>query len=260
MADKVSTSIVPGRGEALPSIEKAHAILAQARTVNEVKKVRVIAQAVATHERGKEIAIDAAAIVLEAEARIGELTREMAQMSPQESGQKHGKKGAIIEIAPFSKRDALEAEGLTQDVASRCERIASLRDEGSLDAYVAACREAKELPTTTGALTLARLPKPERKQVVAKLAEVPSVNQAIREVRKGLAKDKPAKARSKETEPWRNDEGKDVWDAKEFLREVKYKINDWYMEWQSYEPSTKPLIEEIRTGLYIIERFSEDGQ
>lgn len=62
---------------ALPSVEKAWGILAQTRSTDEVKRIRAIAQAVATVERGKEIGLDAAEIVAWADRRVGELSREL---------------------------------------------------------------------------------------------------------------------------------------------------------------------------------------
>jgi hypothetical protein len=70
-------------------------------------------------ERGKEIAIDAGEIILLADAKIGELTREIAKVSAAEKGQRSAKN-----VAPdpgATKTARLKAEGLSTQDASRCE-------------------------------------------------------------------------------------------------------------------------------------------
>lgn len=89
----------------------------------------------ATLERGKEIAIEAGEIVLLADARIGELTREFK-----------GAPGARRDLVPVGNKvartDALAEEGLSRKQAAECEKIAALAEAGDLDRYTKACREA----------------------------------------------------------------------------------------------------------------------
>jgi hypothetical protein len=70
-------------------------------------------RAVATLQRGKDIAVDAGEIVLLADARIGEFTREMPHGKP--------KPGSTAKPGSAPKRDALAAEGLTRKQAAECD-------------------------------------------------------------------------------------------------------------------------------------------
>jgi hypothetical protein len=79
---------------ALPSIEKAAAIIAASRSTHEILSIRFLAQAVATKERGKEIALDAGELVCSADDRIGALRKEQepAPKLPMGRGPGRGKK------------------------------------------------------------------------------------------------------------------------------------------------------------------------
>lgn len=146
------TVAIVRKAEALPSLEKVRFMLAETVSAHEVKKIRAIAQAVASVERGKEIAQDAGEIILLADARVGELTREI-EKAPRGGKPERGKSNT-------SKREVLLADGVSEKQAAQCEKIAALKDSGELDRYVAAEREAGRMPTVSGAMRCAR---PERK-------------------------------------------------------------------------------------------------
>lgn len=168
------------RASALPSIEKARALLAEARSVGAVKKISAIAQAVATSERGKEIAVEAEAIVLFAQARIGELTREM-EKAPHPKGAGRGKWSVPSGNSP-KKSAALAAEGLSRKQAAECEKIADVAKSGDLERYTKACQASKTTPTKKGALTMAALPPEERTDFVKAIKSGESPQEAKRAV------------------------------------------------------------------------------
>ena len=64
------------RSEALPSLEKARMLLERCRSTQECQKIRALAQAVASCAATEQARDEAAAIVLLAKARIGELTAD----------------------------------------------------------------------------------------------------------------------------------------------------------------------------------------
>lgn len=66
-------------------------------------------------ERGKEIALDAADIILFADRRIGELTAETAALSRKESGARKGSPAG----GPPSKSEALAEAGISKQRAKK---------------------------------------------------------------------------------------------------------------------------------------------
>jgi hypothetical protein len=87
-------------------------MLAETRSTNEVRKIR----AVAPLERGKEIAIDAADIILQADARIGELTREMP--TEQTSGLRKEAGRPLFPRETTGRPQLSKAEGLSRNQAA----------------------------------------------------------------------------------------------------------------------------------------------
>lgn len=165
------------RSSALPSVEKARALLAEARSIGAVKKISAIAQAVATSERGKEIAVEAEAIVLFAKARIGELTKELDKAERARNDLRSA------EERRATKTGALEAEGLSRKQAAECEKIAVVAKSGDLENYTKACQASKTTPTTKGALTMAALPTAgERRDFVKAIKSGESPQEAKRAV------------------------------------------------------------------------------
>jgi N6-adenosine-specific RNA methylase IME4 len=163
-------------------------MLEQCRKIGEAKRIRIIAQAVATAERGKDIALDAGEIVLFAYARIGELTREMSKARAGGAG------GGTKVHGADSRQIALASEGLSKQEAQRCERVAALKDSGMLARLVSAERGAKRAPSVRAAVDLARLDPARQHEALAKLGDVPHVKQAAREVRRDRAMSEAGKS------------------------------------------------------------------
>lgn len=176
-----NAQIQRSNGTALPSLDRCKAILDQTKSADEVKKIRILAQAVASSERGKEIALDAGEIVLFADARIGELTKEMAKAPPDKRGQ--GNTNQARTVGLIVKAEALAESGLTTQQASRCERVASLKESGALDKLVTAERAAGRVPSVRAAIELARLPQAQQTEVLARLPQKQDVKAAIGEVK-----------------------------------------------------------------------------
>jgi hypothetical protein len=76
----MSRSIERVTASALPSLEKARQLLEKSRTTQECMKIKALAQAVASCAATEQSRDEAAAIVLLAKARIGELTRDAEEL------------------------------------------------------------------------------------------------------------------------------------------------------------------------------------
>ncbi len=163
----MSTAIVR-RGEALPSLEKARAMIAACRSTGEVKKIKAIAQAVATLERGKEIACDAGEIIFEADKKIAALEAEEKATRQKGGARKQGNSGVTL------PKQQLVAEGRRAPLLKLPERDAK--------AYFDACRKSLTPPTTSGAVALAKLPEPTRARALAKMADDPKLAGAVQKL------------------------------------------------------------------------------
>ncbi len=169
------TKIVKRESGGLPSLEKARALLEHCRSTDECQKIRALAQAVASCAATERARDEAAAIVLLAKARIGELTAEMQRVKP---GGKGG--GSNVPAGNVRRTDALAAEGLSRKDAAECEKIASLKKSGDLDRMIA---KAGGATTTAAALAVHRLAPAERRKVFAKLGDDVEIKRAIGEVK-----------------------------------------------------------------------------
>ena len=195
------------------SVERARDMLSAAVTSDEVKGIRDVATAMQAYARtqkaGHAIAVDAGEIILRADRRMGELSREL----PKTDISKNAKKNEVRTADLVSKSSALADLGATKQRASEWEQIATLPAD-DFDAYVGAARKAECVPTTSGAVALAKLPEAERKKVLAALGDNPDVKKAIRTVRRST--EVPP------TEEW--DEGDEIHRASLVVREV---IANW---------------------------------
>lgn len=158
------------RSSALPSVEKARALLAAASTHQEVRKIRAIAQAIATLERGKEIACDAGEIIVLADKRRAELERE------EKATRKEGRPRKTVTARVTVSKAQLVAE-------SKRAPLLALSDREER-AYFSASRKALQPATPAGAAALGKLPTLEREHVLAKLGDVPDVRRAIKQISK----------------------------------------------------------------------------
>ena len=185
---------VAARG-GLPSLEKARAALVQCRTMAEVGKIKALAMAVASCAAAESTRTEAAGIVLECKARMGEITAELPK-TPAGRPEKISSQREPISPRPPSKSEALEAEGVSRKSAAENEKLASLKADGTLARLI-----AKGETTTKAALAVHALKPAARKRVlrseapvadgiraerradrVAKLVEISSGNAAIEDV------------------------------------------------------------------------------
>jgi N6-adenosine-specific RNA methylase IME4 len=148
----------------LPSVERARELLASCNTHGEVRRIKAIAQAVATLERGREVACDAGEIIVAADKRHAELTAE--ERTTRTKGRP--KKGA-------------HRATLSTAAKHREKRRAPLLHLSAADErrYFQACRRQKQPPTTSGAVALARLEPAVRAEVLETLSVSADVAKAI---------------------------------------------------------------------------------
>jgi len=138
----------------LLSVERARVWLAQARKVDEVKSLRDKAEAIAAYKRkqlaGREAAIDADVVVVWAERRIGELSRELPA--------KHT--GRPAKNSPpggdNSKLSSLAAHGIRSQAASRYEAAAAMPEADFAAAVNAVAAKGKRV-------TIRRIVEPTRR-------------------------------------------------------------------------------------------------
>jgi N6-adenosine-specific RNA methylase IME4 len=172
------------------TVEKARVMLAHATRTDEVKKIRDVAVAMKAYARtqqaGKEIALDAGEIIIRAEARLGELAKNLPR-APND-GSRGNQAGPARGPA---KRDALASVGVSKQRAAEFETVASLPSK-DLDAYVSAERKAGRAPSTSGAVALAKLPQRERKKAISKLDEDTTIRQVLTDVRRDVRVDRLA--------------------------------------------------------------------
>jgi N6-adenosine-specific RNA methylase IME4 len=175
-AGRSLATVAPG---GLPSIEKARSLLTQCRSVHEVMKIKALAQAVASCANAEGARDEAAAIVLLAKARIGDLTAAIPKGQP--------KPGSRAEPGSAPKREALEAEGISRKEAAECEKIAGLARSGDLDRLI-----ESGATTTAAAVAVANLSAAAREDVLEKLGEEADVRKAIGAAKRAERMDKLA--------------------------------------------------------------------
>lgn len=174
------SAIVRHRDTPLLRVEKARAMLVEARSLDDVKKIRDVAVAMKAYARtqqaGRDIAIDAGEIILRADVRFGELAKQLPKAA--NDGTRNGRRQSSPMRGP-DKRSALAELHVSKQRASEMERASSLpaRD---LDRYVAASRRSGQAPSTGGAVALAQLTGARRDETLAKLGNKPDVAKAIR--------------------------------------------------------------------------------
>ena len=145
----------------LAKLELARRLLAETRSVDEVKMIRNLGEAARVYARqarlGLEAQNDAAEIKLRAERRLGEL---IATLPKQDGGDAaRARSQAATEVPP-----RLDDLGISKSQSSRCQTIAAV-PEPVFEEYVTGVREqgrvdGKTELTTTGALLVARQYRP----------------------------------------------------------------------------------------------------
>lgn len=133
----------------LARLEQAHRLLAEAKTVDELKDVRDKAEALRLYVKQRDMGLEAqnfcAEIKLRAERRLG----EMLAVTPMRHGARPADAG-LHHATPD-----LEVLGIEKTASSRWQRIAGIPEE-TFERYLAETRGGGEELTTAGALVLAR--------------------------------------------------------------------------------------------------------
>jgi hypothetical protein len=149
----------------LVKYEQARTALALCCRIDEAKDIGDKAEALRAYGRqanDKDLEVWAAEIKLRAQIRIGEISRELEKAKP--GGAVNGKKGGSKIDLPsggMSKNETLKAAGLTTQVASRCERLASVPEQ-KVEAILEEKKEKGKPVTTNDVLRLA--PASEKKR------------------------------------------------------------------------------------------------
>lgn len=170
--------------QAIDSLQRVAAAIAafepSADNVDEARKIVGLAQATAKlaatvkgakelHCKSGELIVDSTTKLAEAEA----LERKARPKGGNRGNQHTGGKVSGAVTLPAAQRVAESKRAPLHKLPPK-----------QREAYFAACRKAETPPTVTGATTLARLPEPQRKEVLAKLGDVPDVKKAIAEVKR----------------------------------------------------------------------------
>lgn len=142
-------------------LTKAEQVLAEARTLDEIKDIRDKVQAAQVYAKkaglSKSIIVHASAIKVQAERRMGQMlsTLPLATSSP---GNQHTAKLELDRSQDATGPIRLHDLGITKSDSSRAQQIASL-PAATFNGYVKDCVEAGHEPTTAGLLRLAKQQK-----------------------------------------------------------------------------------------------------
>jgi len=135
-------------------LTKAQRALAEASTIDDVRDLRDRAAAVKTYVQkarlGKHLVIDAAALRIRAERRLGQMLQE-TPLANSASGNQHT--GSSDECPADAV--LLKDLGITKNESSRSQRIAEVPDV-AFEQYLADCVHAEREPTFARLLRLAR--------------------------------------------------------------------------------------------------------
>jgi hypothetical protein len=243
----VTTQLVQSAntGMALPSVEKARALLAKASTDHEVRQIRAIAQAVATLERGKEIACDAGEIIVLADTRRAELEAEERAARTEGRPRKNGNSAVAVSKALPKSQTVAE---------SRRAPLLTLPEQDR-DRYFKACRANLQPPTPAAAATLAKLPPESRKKVFAKLGDDADVKAAIRAVK---IAERPVVEEEEPGAPFGEPVDPSVWDADDFMTAVHIQVTEWFREWRAHGQKASRLAVQLKLCGDLEEKV--DGQ
>ena len=133
----MSTSIVLSEpSPQLANLDRARQMLAECRTLSEVKKIRDIAEAARTYAKaahlGRESQNYAAEISLEASRRAGEILKQLEKDTPQQSG---AKKGAASVAGPSEFAQTLMDTATPERTARHWQSLAAIPGE-TLEKYI----------------------------------------------------------------------------------------------------------------------------
>lgn len=217
-----SADVIALRGRFDLDVEKARDLLAKCVHVDQAKGIRDTARAAETWLRAKKAGLDAqnaaTEIVLRAERRLGELTREMPKASKAEAGRAGGKASRNDGLA--SKSSALTSLGASKQEASRWEKLAGI-PEARFEEQIATVKAKAEKLTTTVVLGTA---KPTTKRAHVVVGEPDDPNE---------------------------------WRPEDFIRNVGSQLADWVREWRGHEGNSVRLLKRLRSVLNLEEKCDE---
>jgi hypothetical protein len=137
-------------------LSRARRSLVEAATIDEVKDIRDKAQLARAYAKktgvAQEIIVEASAIKVEAERKLGQLLRKLPLAKASAGNQHTGKFDQSLDTTGSVRLSDL---GITKSESSRAQRIAKL-PEADFNRYVKDNAQAGREPTTAGALRLAR--------------------------------------------------------------------------------------------------------
>ena len=150
MTTSIATTSATASNDLALSVERARDLLAKAVQVDEVKKLRDQAAAMRAYLRQQKAGLaaeqDAAAIVMLAQRRLGELTRAMETAAPEHAPGRRGSNRAAN-----TKEKQLQAFGISTQAASVFEKFARIPPD-AFDARIAQVRAMGQRLTTTAVL------------------------------------------------------------------------------------------------------------
>jgi DNA modification methylase len=179
----------PAEPAPLRRLEDAVQLLAAARSVDEVKNIRDMAEAARVYAREAQLGLEAqnhaAEIKLRAERRAGELLREL----PRHEGNRYGRR------EPLQPAPTLEELGLSRSQSHRYQAVASI-PERLFEDHLAETKQRGQEITTSAALRLAADHQRARQPIPMPhdngLARPSRVQLLQMDVRGGLAQLEPA--------------------------------------------------------------------
>lgn len=135
-------------------LTEAAQMLAEARTLPDIRKVHNLAQRAQEYARAARLGLDAqnsaAAIRLEAEAKAGELLRQMRESGERAGDGKPSQPASVTSAVPATLDDL----GVTHDESSRWQAVAAIPPEVRQE-YVAESNEREAEVTRAGLLRFA---------------------------------------------------------------------------------------------------------
>ncbi len=159
--------------EGLSQVQSAQLLLDRAVTFADVREVRAKASAAATYFRTHDSAlggvVDASALKLRAERKLGELLRDEQKNAGGRPSKKTGKLKLLV------TPPTLKARGISKMDASRWQRLAEVPCS-LFDSYLDKCSKRRRPPTCAGALGLVIEVKPN---VSAPVAAAPHADKAL---------------------------------------------------------------------------------
>jgi hypothetical protein len=139
---------------ALAKLDKATQMLAEAKSLDEVKHIMDIAEAARTYARAAKLGLEAqnhaAEIKLRAERKAGEI---LAQMERGAGPGRGNKTNSSVENVLSEYREVLDEQEIPNTTAHRWQSLSKLPEQ-TFEKYVSDRQEAKEEITTAGVLKL----------------------------------------------------------------------------------------------------------